>query len=133
LYIDGIPRQKGLIGSLEFDQWGWGQYGSEIGADSVYVRILGGVNPSTVEDQTYIEYSTEGEPAVPVQNNENITTFEWASTSSGDYITAHIPLSADTVVGNEDILMDLTFLSANWTLDAVSTWMAAIIWEEPGT
>lgn len=65
--------------------------------------------------------------ASPTLNAEGTSTLTW--TAAHQIIEVEINLDADTPVADEEVLMDLTFETASWTLAAVSTWTASIIWE----
>lgn len=60
---------------------------------------------------------------------EGTTTFTWGTGDNHKDKRVKITLDADTVVAGETIVMDLVFETSGWTLAAVSTWKAAIIWE----
>jgi len=63
----------------------------------------------------------------PSLNAEGTTTLTW--TAVDQFVETKITLDADTPVGGEEIIMDLTFETASWTLAQVSTWVASVIWE----
>jgi hypothetical protein len=63
----------------------------------------------------------------PSLNAEGTTTMTW--TAVDQLVESKIALDADTPVGGEEILMDLTMETSGWTLAVISTWSCSIIWE----
>lgn len=70
-------------------------------------------------------------PSAATLQAEGVQTISWAASSADDdkYKETKITLDADTPVGGEIIVMDLTFETSGWTLSTVSTWIASLIWE----
>jgi hypothetical protein len=62
-------------------------------------------------------------------NAEGNTTITWATGDNEELLEEIIVLDADTVVEDEIIIMQITFVSASWTLASISTWNFSIIWE----
>lgn len=62
-------------------------------------------------------------------NAEGTGTITWAAGDSDVYKELEITLDADTVTADEEIVMELVFETSSWTLAAISTWIASIIWE----
>ena len=63
-------------------------------------------------------------------NAEGTSTITWASGDDKQLKEATITLDATTApAASEIVLLDLTFETSSWTLAAISTWLAAIIWE----
>ncbi len=65
---------------------------------------------------------------------EGVSTISFVTTGDVDrYVDTKITLDADTLVAGEEIVMDLLFDAQSgtvtWSLAAVSTWTASIIWE----
>lgn len=60
---------------------------------------------------------------------EGTATYTWTTGYANEIYRQKIILDADTVVAGEWLVMDLTFENTGWTLAAVSTWVASIIWE----
>ncbi len=56
-------------------------------------------------------------------------TLEWGAGDNDQYGEAKWNLNADTLVALEEVIMNLVFETSSWTLAAVSTWIASIIWE----
>lgn len=73
--------------------------------------------------------AAEEDPAGLTLNAEGASSLTWGAGDNDQYKELKITLDADTVVGGEMIVMDLTFETASWTLAQVSTWIAAVIWE----
>lgn len=71
----------------------------------------------------------EEDPAGSAPTAEGVSTLTWAAGDSDVYKELKVTLDADTLVGGEIVVVDLTFETALWTLAVVSTWTAAIIWE----
>lgn len=62
-------------------------------------------------------------------NAEGTSTLTWATDDEDVYKELKITLDADTLVASEEVVMDLVFETASWTLAVVSTWIVSIIWE----
>lgn len=52
-----------------------------------------------------------------------------AAATANQMVSTKIALDADTLVAGEAVVMDLVFETTSWTLAAISTWVASIIWE----
>lgn len=72
-----------------------------------------------------VEESPSG--ATPVA--ETVQTVTWGAGDNDQYKELKVTLDADTLVAGEVVVMDLVFETASWTLAAVSTWIASIIFE----
>lgn len=66
-------------------------------------------------------------PSAATLNAEGVSTITWSAVDV--YVDTKITLDADTLVGGEVVVMDLTFETASWTLAQVSTWQPFLIWE----
>lgn len=62
-------------------------------------------------------------------NAETTQTLTWAAGDNDQYKELEIILDADTIVADEEIVMELVFETTSWTLAATSTWIVSIIWE----
>lgn len=62
-------------------------------------------------------------------NAEGTQTITWAAGDIDVIKEVIIDLDADTLVFDEDIIMELVFETTDWTLAQVSTWTISIIWE----
>lgn len=69
------------------------------------------------------------DPSSAALNAEGTTTVTWAAGDADDYKETKVTLDADTLVGGEVIVMDLTFETTSWTLAQVSTWQVFVLWE----
>jgi hypothetical protein len=67
-------------------------------------------------------------PSAVTLTSETQATLTWASGDNDKYKEAKITLSA-VPVGNDILVVGLTFNTSGWTLAQVSTWIASIIWE----
>lgn len=74
-------------------------------------------------------FATEESITSPTLNAEGTSTLTWGAGDDDDIKELEINLDADTPVADEEVIMDLTFETTSWTLAAVSTWTASIIWE----
>lgn len=129
-YRDGMPIKKGTLGSLAVGEWAWGD-NDTLGASTVYVREPTAVDPDTSDSSTHIEVSSAGEAVSSSPASEGIFSVLSRGTADDDkWVTVFIPLDVDTVVGGEEIDMELVFQTTGWTLDVVSTWQASIVWLE---
>lgn len=73
--------------------------------------------------------AVEESPSGATLNAETVSTLTWGSGDNDQYKELKITLDADTLVANEEVVMDLVFETASWTLAQVSTWIPSIIWE----
>lgn len=80
------------------------------------------VNPKWVS--VAVEESPSG--ATPVA--ETVQTVTWGAGDNDQYKSLEVVLDADTLVASEVVVMDLVFETSGYTLAAVSTWVASIIW-----
>lgn len=72
----------------------------------------------------------DGESAfAATRSAEGTTTLTWSGGDNHKDKRTAIVLDADTVVAGETMVMDLVFEASGWSLAAVSTWKAAVIWE----
>lgn len=81
------------------------------------------VNPS------WVSVAVEEDASAATLNAEGTGTITWAASDEDVYKELKITLDADTLVASEEVVMDLVFETASWTLAVVSTWIASIIWE----
>lgn len=73
--------------------------------------------------------AVEEDPSSATLNAEGTGTVTWSTGDNDQYKELKITLDADTLVASEEVVMDLVFETSSWTLAAVSTWIASIIWE----
>ncbi len=88
------------------------------------VAGLAKVNPN------WVSVSAEEDPSSAALNAEGTSTITWAAGDDDVYKVLKIDLNADTVVADEEIVMDLIFETAAWTLAQISTWIVSVIWED---
>ncbi len=69
------------------------------------------------------------DPFAAARNAEGTTTLTWSGGDADKIKEVKVALDADTPVGGETLVMDLVFETSGWTLAAVSTWQALVIWE----
>lgn len=74
-------------------------------------------------------WAAEEDIASPTLNAEGTSTVTWATGDEDVFKETKITLDADTLVAGEMVQLDLVFETTSWTLAAVSTWLASIIWE----
>lgn len=86
------------------------------------------VNAAKVNPK-WASVAVEESPSGAALNAEGTGTITWAAGDNDQYKELKVPLDADTLVAGEEVVMDLTFETAGWTLAQVSTWIASIIWE----
>jgi hypothetical protein len=60
---------------------------------------------------------------------EGTNTLTWAAGDNDKYKELKITLSGTVPIAGDMLVVDLTFETSGWTLAAVSTWIASIIWE----
>jgi len=129
LYIEGVAREKGTVGSLGGNQWGWS-------GGSLYVKMNAAPwDPDDhSSDQNFIEMSEPGESAVPSLSSEGNVTVVWPGTSSthtNKLQTFVTPLDVVALQAGEWIKMELIGLTSGWTMNADLTIESIkLIWEE---
>jgi hypothetical protein len=74
-------------------------------------------------------FAVEETVSSPSLNAETVQTVTWGASDNDQFKEIKLNLDADTLVGGEQVIMDLTFETSSWTLAQVSTWVASIIWE----
>jgi len=77
----------------------------------------------------WVSVAVEEDPSSATLVAETVQTVTWAAGDNDQYKELKVTLDADTLVAGEIVVMDLVFETASWTLAAVSTWIASIIWE----
>lgn len=84
-------------------------------------------------DPQYAMVATEEDPSSAILVPLGTQTLTWGSGDADQYKELNITLESVTdaaaPVAGEMLVMDLVFETASWTLAAVSTWYAWIIWE----
>lgn len=73
--------------------------------------------------------AVDEDPSSAALNAEGTSTLTWSTGDEDKYKELKITLDADALVASEEVVMDLVFETASWTLAQVSTWIASIIWE----
>lgn len=73
--------------------------------------------------------AVEEDPSSATLVAEGTSTLSWGAGDNDQYKQLLVVLDADTIVAGEEIVMDLTFETLNWTLAQVSTWSTPIVWE----
>ena len=68
------------------------------------------------------------DPSSAALTSETQSTLTWAAGGADKYTELKVTLTP-TMVAQSELVMDLTFNTASWTLAAVSTWIASLIWE----
>jgi len=69
------------------------------------------------------------DPSSATLNAEGTSTLTWSTNDDDEYQELKITLDADTIVLSEEVVMDLVFETASWTLAVVSGWIPSIVWE----
>jgi|GEM_PF-2553619 len=69
------------------------------------------------------------DPSAVALNAEGTTAVTFTTLDGDKYVETTIVLDADTIVAGEEVVMDLVFEQAGWTLDLISTWIVSILWE----
>jgi len=77
----------------------------------------------------WVSVAVEENPSSATPVAEGVQTVAWSTGDNDQYKEIKVTLDADTLVAGEIVVMDLVFETASWTLAAVSTWIASIIWE----
>ncbi len=96
------------------------------------LRLLALANASTGVakfDPKWASVAVEESPSDAALNAEGTGTITWGAGDNDQYKELKVTLDADTLVAGEEVVMDLIFETASWTLAVVSTWIASIIWE----
>jgi len=77
----------------------------------------------------WVSVAVEEDPSAATLIAETTSTVTWAAGDNDQYKELKVTLDADTLVVSEEVVMDLVFETASWTLAQVSTWIPSIIWE----
>ncbi len=93
------------------------------------LALAAAVANSAKVNPKWASVAPEEDPSSAALNAEGTQTLTWAAGDSDCYKELKVTLDADTLVASEEVVMDLVFETAAWTLAAVSTWIASIIWE----
>lgn len=96
------------------------------------LRLLALANATSGDAKPNVKWASvapEESPSGATLNAEGVGTLTWGAGDNDQYKELKVTLDADTLVGGEEVVMDLTFETASWTLAAVSTWIPSIIWE----
>ena len=100
------------------------------GTGKLLLRALANATSGAAKvNPKWASVAAEEDPSGATLNAEGPGTVTWASGDNDQYKELKINLDADTLVGGEEVVMDLTFETSSWTLAQVSTWIASIIWE----
>lgn len=73
--------------------------------------------------------AVEEDPSSATLNAEGTQTVTWGAGDNDQYKELKVDLDADTLVANEEVVMDLVFETTGWTLAQVLTVIASVIWE----
>ena len=96
------------------------------------LRLLALANATTgvaKVNPKWVSVAVEEDPSSATLNVETTQTVTWGAGDADQYKELKITLDADAIVAGEEVVMDLVFETASWTLAAVSTWITSIIWE----
>jgi hypothetical protein len=95
------------------------------------LKLVGIANASTGNAKVNPKWNGVGEAEDPSAATLNTATGVQtiAFTAVDDYKTTYISLTGGTLAAKDELVMDLTFETSSWTLAAVSTWIASIVWE----
>ena len=77
----------------------------------------------------WVSVAVEEDPSSATPVAETTQTVTWAAGDNDQYKELKVTLDADTLVASEEVVMELVFETASWTLTAVSTWIVSMIWE----
>lgn len=96
------------------------------------LRILALANATTGVVKPNVKWASvapEESPSGATLNDEGVGTITWGAGDNDQYKELKVTLDADTLVGGETVVMDLTFEDASMTLAVDSTYQVSIIWE----
>jgi hypothetical protein len=102
-----------------------------IPSGTLKLRLLGLANASsgnakvTVKDVNVAAAASHSAASVTSETQATVT---WGAGDADKYKETKITLTASPS-GNDMLVVGLTFNTSGWTLAAVSTWIATIIWE----
>lgn len=102
-----------------------------IPSGTLTLRLLALANAATGSAKVTVKdavVAAGASPSAAALTSETQTTVTWGASDNDKYKEAKIPLSA-VPVGNDILVVGLTFNTSGWTLAQVSTWIASIIWE----
>lgn len=101
-------------------------------AGTPYLRAIAAANATSgngVVNPAWASIAIEEDYDGASLTAEGNSTITWSTGDPDDLKEALIQLDADTVVADEYIVMEVTFVSASWTLAAISTWLFSIVWQ----
>lgn len=100
------------------------------GTGKILLRALANATSGNAKVNVKWASVANGEdPSSATLNAESVSTITWASGEADKYKDTKLTLDADTLVAGEEVVMDIVFETASWTLAAVSTWIVSVIWE----
>lgn len=102
-----------------------------IPSGTLKLRLLALANAATGDAKVTVKdavVAAGASPSAVSLTSETQTTVSWGAGDNDKYKEAKITLSA-TPVGNDILVVGLTFNTTGWTLAQVSTWIASLIWE----
>ena len=96
------------------------------------LRMLGLANATSGAakiNPKWVSVAVEESPSGATLVAETVQTVTWSTGDNDQYKSLLVTLDAATPTASEEIVMDLTFETASWTLAQVSTWIVSVIWE----
>jgi len=103
-----------------------------IPAGTAKIRLIALANATTGAAKVEISWasvSAESSPSGATLTAEGIQTVTWASGDADVYKELKTTLTSFAGTANDELVVDLGFKTAAYTLAAVSTWKARLIWE----
>ena len=96
------------------------------------VRLIALANATSGSAQVTVEWASVNmgsSPDTVVLGNEGTQTITWAGGEADVYKETKVDLNLSAVGADDEIVLELTFATAGWSLAQVSTWIVSIIWE----
>ena len=100
------------------------------GTAKLRLRMLANATSGVAKiNPKWVSVANSEDPSSATLIAEGVQSPTWAAGEADKYKDILITLDADTVVINEEVVMDLTLETSGWTLVQVLTIIPSIIWE----
>ncbi len=129
------PEGLGVQASLGADSiWRlWWRMPQTIPSGTPKLRLVAHANATSGNakfDPKWIEVNIGDDADAATPASEGTQTLSWAAGEAYDFKEIKTTLDVGTFpAAGEFLKMDLTFITASWTLAAISVWLPEIIWE----
>ena len=74
-------------------------------------------------------FTFSGDVRIDIAVAEPTDTITWGASDDDVLKEEKTDLALDTLIAGETVVMNLTFITAGWTVAQITTWVPEIIWE----